>query len=367
MRITEKLLIVSEENTVGRAEVYNDAKAWRKIVVKYQKPSVAKASWQLINTFAALAATWVAMSLAYDYKIWWLLIILMLIGGGLGVRTFIIFHDCGHQSFFKSRKANDFWGYICGTIVFTPYRFWHWEHKIHHSTTGALDERAEGDVWTMTVEEYEDSTMGMRLLYRFVRNPFMLFTISPMFLFFIWQRFSVKKAKMKDRMSVWWTNIGVALMVYAGGSILGWEKYIILQLGLSFVSNSAGIWIFYVQHQFEDVYWARKDEWNYAQAALEGSSFYKLPKILQWFSGNIGFHHIHHLSSRIPNYRLEECHNSEPLFQEVPEMTLLSSLACFKSRLLDEENGRLVGFGYLKEYRKAKAAKAAKAPLKKAA
>jgi len=348
----KKPTLVSNDTIIDKAEVFKNPKAWRKIVVKYQKPDLTKASWQLINTLVPFFAVWVAMYFVYDISLW-LTIPLMLIGGGLGVRTFIIFHDCGHQSFFKSRKANDIWGYITGVLVFTPYRFWHWEHRIHHSTTGDLDGRAEGDVWTMTVKEYEESTWAMRMLYRFVRNPFILFTISPMFLFVIWYRFSVKKASRKDRLSVLWTNLGIALMVGVGCYIFGWQHYLILQLGLSFVSNSAGVWIFYVQHQFEDVYWARNEEWNFAAAALEGSSFYKLPKILQWFSGNIGFHHIHHLSSRIPNYRLEECHNSEPLFQQVPAMTLRSSLACLKYRLHDEENGRLVGFGYLKKYRKA--------------
>ena len=354
LRITDKINLVSNDTIIDKAEALKNPKSWRKIVLKYQKPCIKKASWQLVNTLVSFLAVWVAMAFVYDYSIW-LTIPLMFIGGGLGVRTFIIFHDCGHQSFFKSRRANDIWGYITGTIVFTPYRFWHWEHRIHHSTTGDLDGRAEGDVWTMTVKEYEESPWKTRLLYRLVRNPFILFTFSPMFLFVVWQRFSTKKASRKDRLSVLWTNIGLACMIGLGCYLLGWQKYLILQLGVSFIANSAGIWIFYVQHQFEDVYWARNEEWNFAAAALEGSSFYKLPKILQWFSGNIGFHHIHHLSSRIPNYRLEECHNAEPLFQEVPEMTLISSLSCLKYRLHDEENERLVSFRYLKEYRKAKA------------
>lgn len=350
----EKTNLVNDETTIDKAAIYKDAKVWRKIVVKHQKPDLAKAIWQLINTLVPFIAIWVAMSFVYDYSIW-LTIPLILIAGGLGVRIFIIFHDCGHQSFFKSRKSNDFLGYLLGVLAFTPYRFWHWEHKIHHSTTGDLDRRSVGDVWTMTVKEYEESSWLKRMLYRFVRNPWVLFTFSPIFLFFIWQRFSAKQASMKDRLSVLWTNIGIAAMIAAGCSIFGWQKYLILQFAVSSVTNSAGVWLFYVQHQFEDVYWARNEEWNFAAAALEGSSFYKLPKVLQWFSGNIGYHHIHHLSSRIPNYRLEECHNSEPIFQEVPPMTLRSSMACLKYRLHDEENGRLVGFSYLKQHRMAQA------------
>lgn len=342
------------DQAVTKAEALENPKAWRKLVVKYQKPSLKKAIWQLVNTLVPLLAVWIALAFGNDYSIW-LTIALVLLGGGLIVRSFIIFHDCGHQSFFKSRKANDIWGYITGIITFTPYRFWHWEHRIHHSTTGDLDNRAEGDIWTMTVKEYEESSWSMRLMYRFVRSPYILFTFSSMFLFVVWQRFSTKKASTKARLSVLWTNLGIAGMVGIGCYFLGWERYLILQLGMIFVSSTAGVWIFYVQHQFEDVYWARNEEWNFAAAALDGSSYYKLPKVLQWFSGNIGFHHIHHLSSRIPNYNLEECHNSEPLFQQVPTLTLLSSLSCLKYRLHDEDNERLVGFGYLKEYRRAKA------------
>lgn len=347
----EKLGIVSSDTEKTTDDTYTDPKVWRKIVVKYQKSSATKASWQLANTLIPLIAVWVAMYYTYDISIL-LTLPLMLIGGGLATRTFVLFHDCGHQSFFQSRKANDFWGYILGVIVFTAYRFWHWEHRIHHATTGDLDRRAEGDVWTMTVKEYEESSFWMKMVYRFVRNPLFLFTISPMFLFIIWQRFSVRKASWRDRASVWYTNIGIAAMVSLGCYIMGPEKYIVCQLGVSLVSNSAGVWIFYVQHQFEDVYWARNEEWNFAKAALKGSSYYDLPRILHWFSGNIGFHHIHHLSARIPNYRLEEAHNAEPLFQDVPTLTLRTSVDCAGYRLLDEENGRLVGYSYLKEYRK---------------
>ncbi len=349
---------MSTETIIDKADVYKDPKAWRKIVVKYQKPSLKMAIGQIANTLLPMLGLWVAMYFVYDIS-FWLTLPPILLTAGLTVRTFIIFHDCGHQSFFKSRKANDILGYITGVLTFTPYRFWHWEHGIHHSTAGDLDGRAEGDIWTMTVEEYEASSKGIKLAYRLVRSPLILFTIAPMFLFLVWQRFPSRKAKRKDQLSVLWTNLGIAVMVAIGCYFLGWQKYVILQLSICLISTTAGVWMFYVQHQFEDVYWARKDHWNFAAAALEGSSFYKLPKILQWFSGNIGFHHIHHLSSRIPNYRLEECHNAEPLFQQVPCLTLRTSLDCARYRLLDEENNRLVGFNYLKEYRKKHQPKAA--------
>ena len=336
--------------TTTKADVYNDPKAWRKIVVKYQKSCAKKASFQLANTLIPYFALWVAM-----YFLWPVsalaCIPLIIIAGLLSLRTFVIFHDCGHQSFFKSRKANDTWGFICGVLTFTSYRLWHWEHQVHHSTTGDLDRREEGDIWTMTVEEYEDSSRWLKFSYRIVRSPLILFTIAPLFLFLIWQRFTPKKAKMKARISVLLTNLGIVAMGALGVYLFGWQAYLIIQVSICAIMATVGVWGFYVQHQFEDVYWARNDEWNFATAALEGSSYYKLPKIMQWFSANIGFHHIHHMSSRIPNYRLEECHNSEPLFQDVPCLTIRSSMKCAKYRLFDEENKRLVSFKYLKQYR----------------
>jgi len=344
---------VSSETTISKEDIYQNPKLWRKIVVKYQKPCIKKATWQIINTLVPFLLCWVALYFLKPYSFLYS-IPAIIIAGGLTVRTFIIFHDCGHQSFFKSRKANDTLGYITGVLTFTAYRFWHWEHSIHHSSAGDLDRREEGDVWTMTVQEYEESSKGMKIAYRLARNPFVLFTIIPMFLFLLWQRISSKKAKMKDRRSVWWTNLGIAFMITIGCLVMGWKHYLILQLSICAISTTAGVWMFYVQHQFEDVYWARNNEWNFAAAALEGSSYYKLPKVLQWFTGNIGFHHIHHLSSRIPNYHLEACHNAEPLFQQVPHLSIRAGFACAKLNLIDEENGRLVSFKYLKEYRAAK-------------
>jgi omega-6 fatty acid desaturase (delta-12 desaturase) len=339
-----------QEATTLPTDPYADPKLWRKAMVKYQQPSRAKASWQLINTLLPFIGVWVAMYFVYDVSPW-LTIPLMILAGGLCVRLFIIFHDCGHKSFFKSKRAGNIWGFITGILTFTPYQFWHWEHSIHHATSGDLDHREEGEVWTMTVEEYEKSSKWLKLGYRLVRNPFILFTISPLYLFLIWHRFSSKKAKLSARLSVLWTNLGIAAMFTTGILIMGLKKYLILQLGVCVVFSSVGVWLFYVQHQFEGIYWERKSKWDFVAAALQGSSYYKLPKVLQWFSGNIGYHHIHHLSARIPNYRLQECHDAEEMFEAVPVLTLRSSLACVKHRLWDEENSKLVSFKYLKEYR----------------
>jgi len=268
------------------------------------------------------------------------------------IRIFIISHDCGHGSFFKSQKANDILGFITGVLTFTPYYQWRWEHAVHHASSGNLDKRGLGDVWTLTVREYLEASRWKRFAYRLTRNPFVLFVIAPGFLFFIRHRIPNRDGAKRERNSVYWTNLAL-LGIGAYGSLwFGVKAYLIIQLSVMWLAASAGVWLFYVQHQFEGVYWARRDEWDYAAAALQGSSFYKLPKILQWFTGNIGYHHIHHLSPRIPNYRLEGCHKAEPIFQRVPHLTLLSSLKSFTYRLWDEQQKKLVGYGHLRAIRK---------------
>ena len=282
---------------------------------------------------------------------YWLILPLAVLAGGFMVRIFIIFHDCGHGSFFKSRAANDFVGFITGVLTFTPYYHWRWEHAVHHSSSGDLDRRGMGDVWTLTVREYLESSRWKRFAYRLARNPLVLFVFAPVFLFLIWQRMPKTEANLRERMSVYWTNL--VLLLIAGGMsyAFGFKAYVLIQLLVMAVGGSVGVWMFYVQHQFEGVYWERNQKWDYVTAALQGSSFYKLPRVLQWFSGNIGFHHIHHLSSRIPNYNLEKCHYAEPLFLVVKPVTLFGSLKSFTFRLWDEQRRRLVGFGYLRTVR----------------
>jgi omega-6 fatty acid desaturase (delta-12 desaturase) len=268
------------------------------------------------------------------------------------VRVFIISHDCGHGSFFSSAKANDVLGFITGVLTFTPYYHWRWEHALHHATSGDLDRRGTGDVWTLTVQEYLEASRWKRFAYRLARNPVILFGVAPFFLFLIQQRFPSAKAAQRERHSVAWTNLAIVGLGAALGWAFGFKAYVLLQLLVIMTAGSAGVWLFYVQHQFEGVYWERSSGWDYSTAALKGSSFYKLPKVLQWFSGNIGFHHIHHLSPRIPNYNLEKCHRAEPLFQTVKPVTLLSSLKSFTFRLWDEQQRKLVGYGALKRFRR---------------
>jgi acyl-lipid omega-6 desaturase (Delta-12 desaturase) len=321
---------------------------WKEIVAPYQEPSAWRASWQIVNTLSPYVALWVTMYWSLKVS-WWLVVPLAVLAGTLVVRVFIIFHDCGHGSFFRSRLANDITGFVTGMLTFTPFYHWRWEHSLHHATSGNLDKRGTGDVWTMTVQEYLESSRLKRFAYRLARNPLILFVIAPVFLFMVRQRFPSSTANRRERRSVWWMNLAILGMMAAMSWVFGFIPYLIIQLTIMIVAGATGVWMFYVQHQFEDAYWERREDWDYTTAALQGSSFYKLPRVLQWFSGNIGFHHIHHLSARIPNYNLERCHNSHPLFQAVKPVTLRSSLRSLRFRLWDEGDRKLVGFGHIKK------------------
>lgn len=325
------------------------AAEWKAIVARYQRPSLPRALWQAANTIGSYAAVWWLMFLALKIS-WWLVMPLAILAGGLLVRVFIIFHDCGHGSFFQSRRANNLLGFACGVLTFTPYHQWRGEHALHHKTSGDLNQRGTGDVWTMTVEEYFAASRGKRFAYRLVRNPFVLFLLAPLFVFVVRQRVPKARGTSSERRSVWRMNLGIFVMAAGMSWTFGLLPYLILQMLTMEIAGAAGVWLFYVQHQFEDVYWERGEAWDYRAAALKGSSFYKLPKVLQWFSGNIGFHHIHHLSPRIPNYNLEACHRSDALFREITPITLRVSLRSFTLRLWDESTRKLVGYRVFESY-----------------
>jgi omega-6 fatty acid desaturase (delta-12 desaturase) len=339
---------MTNKSSANQAKPIADNAEWKAIVAKYQKPSRWRATWQIMDTLVPYAALWYLIYLCRPIS-WWLVLPLAVLAGGLLVRVFIIFHDCGHGSFFKSRTANDLVGLLAGVLTFTPYYHWRWEHAIHHGSAGDLDKRGTGDVWTMTVQEYLESSRWKKFAYRLARNPIVLFVIAPLFLFLIRQRFPSPKASRRERHSVYAMNLAILGMAVALSFVFGLKVYVLIQLIILMVAGSAGVWLFYVQHQFEGVYWERGEDWSYVAAALQGSSFYKLPRILQWFSGNIGFHHIHHLSPRIPNYNLERCHRADSLFRDVKPITLLSSLKSFTFRLWDEKHKQLVGYRHLRK------------------
>lgn len=321
--------------------------SWQQIVKKYQKPDLNRSIIQITNTLLPYIFLWALMvwSLRISY---WLTLLLAIPAAGFMVRAFIIFHDCGHGSFFESQKANDTLGVITGILTFTPYYHWRRNHAIHHATAGDLDRRGTGDVMTMTVDEYIALPWWKKLGYRSFRWPPLMFTIGALFLFLFGHRVWGSGTGQRERGSVIFTNLALFAIVIIAYFTIGIKAYLLVQLPILFIGCSIGVWLFYVQHNFDGVYWERHENWSFYEAALHGSSYYKLPKLLQWFTGNIGFHHIHHLSPRIPNYKLEKCHNENNLFQSVKPVTLISSLKALQYRLWDEKNRRLVGFRELK-------------------
>ncbi len=333
------------------ADIDRAAADWRVAVAGFQHADTRRSVWQLVNSlgpyFALLLLMYFSLSVSY-----WLTLALAVPASGFLMRAFIIFHDAGHGSFFNSQRANHITGIITGIITFTPYYAWRHSHAIHHATSGDLDRRGVGDVWTMTVDEYLANPRWKRAAYRVFRFPLMTFGLGPLFMFLISHRFyDVSTTGARERHSVVWTNLALLAIVVVAALTIGLDKYILIQLPIVWIGGAVGIWMFYVQHQFEGMVWEHHEQWNYVEAALQGSSFYKLPRILQWFTGSIGFHHIHHLSPRIANYNLESCHKASPLFQAVPPVTIRSSLKSLKLRLWDERSRRLVGFSAVKPRR----------------
>jgi omega-6 fatty acid desaturase (delta-12 desaturase) len=320
---------------------------WQQIVSRYRGPEKRSSVWQLVNSLVPYVILWYLAfrSLAVSYL---LTLGLAILAGGFLVRIFIVFHDCGHGSFFRSKKASSFWGLVTGILTFTPYHQWRFDHAVHHASCSDLDRRGVGDVWTLTVKEYLELSRGKRLAYRVYRNPLVMFTVGSIYLFLVGNRFPTKGAATRERHSVHWTNLAILIVIAAFSLGIGFKNYVLVQAPIFVVAMISGVWLFYVQHQFEGVYWERHKKWDFTKAALEGSSFYRLPKVLQWFTGNIGFHHVHHLSPRIPNYKLEKCHKENPIFQQSKMLTLLSSLSSLTLRLWDEDAHRLVGFSFLK-------------------
>jgi acyl-lipid omega-6 desaturase (Delta-12 desaturase) len=337
-------------STINNQNIAQSPKDWRKAVAPYAEPDVKKSSWQIINSFVPYIVLLVVMYWSLEVS-YWLTLALSIFGAGFLMRIFIIFHDCGHGSFFTSNKANAFWGFITGVITLTPYYYWRRDHAIHHATVSDLDRRGIGDVKTLTVQEYVSLSAWQKLAYRFYRNPLILFVFGPAVVFLLIHRFARKDAGHRERMSVYWTNLALLAVFAAIHFTIGLPAFLLVHGPVWLISFSAGVWLFYVQHQFEGTYWEHHKDWDYVTAALKGSSFYKLPKILQWFSGNIGYHHIHHLSPRIPNYNLEQCHNENLMFQDIQPITLFSSLKSLRFRLWDEEKCLVVGYDYLKTYR----------------
>ena len=326
--------------------------SWQNLVARYQTPSVKRAVWQLVSTILPLIAAFVVMywSLRVSY---WLTLALAIPTAGLAIRTFIIMHDCGHGSFLPSRLANDIVGWITGIITATPYSHWRREHAIHHANSGHLDGRGTGDISTLTVREYLALDWWGRVRYRIYRNPLILLVFGPAWLFFKHRWPSRRFAGRREVLNVFGTNLALAGLITGLSLLIGFGAFMKIWVPILFLSGATGVLLFYVQHQFEDAYWRGEGEWDYATAAVMGSSYFRLPRVFQWFTGNIGFHHVHHLSPRIPNYRLERCHRENPEFQQVTTLTLAHSIRTLRLKLWDEEAGRMIGFRELRQLRTA--------------
>ena len=335
-----------KEVSVGTANTRSPE--WVRIINRYNKPVLSKSIWQIINSLGPYLILWYLMVLSLQVS-YLLTLGLSLLAAGFLVRMFIIFHDCGHGSFFIFLRANRIVGTILGSLAFTPYQRWHKGHAIHHSTVGNLDKRGIGDVRTLTVEEYKELSPGKKRAYRLYRHPLFLIVLAPFLLFVIGMRLTRRSMGRTEKKSVYITNLILALTAALMTLLIGWKAFLLIQLPVIYFASVAGVWLFYVQHQFDEVIWTRQDEWDYMTMALEGSSYLKLPRVLQWFSGNIGYHHIHHLSPRIPNYFLEKCHRENDLFGYIKPVTFIPSLRTMRLKLWDEQSRKLVSFRHQKQ------------------
>ena len=322
--------------------------AWYQAIGKYARVNLGKSLWQLLNTFVPYCALWALMlytvQRGYPY---WMTLPVTVVAGGFLVRVFILFHDCCHGSFFSSRRANTILGYAAGILTFTPFEDWRYAHSLHHATAGNLNRRGVGDIRTMTKEEYLAASIRKRLAYRIYRNPLVLFGPGSALLFLVIQRFSSKGAGKRERNSVVVTNLALLAVVLIASLTIGFKTYLLIQLPTLLIAGTFGLWLFYVQHQFENAYWADHNAWDPLRVALEGSSYLKLPKILQWFTSNIGLHHVHHIRPNIPNYNLQQCHDDIVVFHAIRPITIWTSFSLLRLALYDEKQKKLIRFDSL--------------------
>jgi omega-6 fatty acid desaturase (delta-12 desaturase) len=335
----------SGNNDAGGNNAARKKPDWYYGTARYAEPSLSRAIFQLVDTFIPyfLLLGVIIYLVKADFA-YWLSLPLSVIAGLLLVRIFIIFHDCCHHSFFASRQANKVLGYFCGFLTCTPYADWQWTHSRHHTTAADLDNRGYGSVWTMTVNEYRSAPLWTRIQYRLYRNPFVMLVPGPMIMFLLVNRFPTQGVGKRQRVSVLITNLAVVLMFTAAILTLGFGDTCRIAIPIVFVSSAIGVWLFYVQHQFEGVCWFRHDQWDILKASLKGCSYYKLPNVLHWFTGNIGIHHIHHVRTAIPNYNLQQCFNETPELQEINVLTIRKSLRSLRMNLWDEDRQKLVSF-----------------------
>jgi len=323
------ILIDRPVETVSRADLE-----------QYARSDLGRSLRSLATSVVPFLFLWAAMFAVYSTS-YWLVLLLAVPAAGFLVPTYIMFHDCVHGSLMRSKRANTWLGTALGLLVFTPFARWRYEHLIHHATAGDLDRRFIGDVPMLTVAEYRAKPFFFRVGYRLYRTPLVMFGLGSIYSTVLMQRFPNPSARNRQQRSVWLTNLAVVVFVGALCFAFGWQTVLFVELPLVILAGSVGIWLFYVQHQFEDTYWERTDEWSFNDAALRGSSHLALPKVLQFFSGNIGFHHVHHLNPKIPNYNLERAHEEQPMFRSVPSVSFTDALRAVQLKLYDEDTQRM--------------------------
>lgn len=338
----------------NKEELLNDLKDWHKMIKKYQVPNTKKAVIQIINSYGLFIGLWILQFVLFKYSVGWSILIGALNGLVLG-RIFIIQHDCGHRSFTKSKKANDIIGTISSYFTFIPYKYWATGHDFHHAHNGQLEHSGVGDVECLTTEEYAKLGWKAKIRYRVYRNPFYLFTIGGLIYVTVYNRFAFMRQGSFEKVwkSVRWTNLFYAILYLTVGYFIGYKVFFAVQLINLFFFGTYALWFFYIQHQYEAAYKSSKENWNYVVSALKGSTYYDLPFFLHWLSGNIGYHHIHHLSPSIPNYNLEACNREYPVFEKhTNKITFWQSFKCVFANLWDEQDQKMISFREYRKYKK---------------
>ena len=326
-----------------------DTRPWRNRLAPYQQPSASRSILEIVLSAAPLAAIWGCAWVAAAFGLWWLALLLAVPAAGFLVRLFMVQHDCSHRSFFRNRHANDWIGRVIGVLTVTPYDCWRQTHAIHHATSGDLDRRGLGDIMTLTVAEYRALPFWRRLGYRLYRNPVVLFGVGPAYVFLLEQRLpsGLMTGGWRPWLSAMGTNLAIAVFLLVVGLLAGWQALLLVNLPTLVIAASIGVWLFYVQHQFEGTYWARRGEWDLTEAALKGASHYHLPAPLRWMTANIGVHHVHHIASRIPFYRLPAVLRDHPELSKVSRLSVPQSLRAIPLSLWDEASERLISFRQL--------------------
>jgi len=319
------------------------APAWQPALAPYARPRLGRSLVDLATSIVPLLGLAVLMYLALEIS-YLITLALAFPAAGFMLRTFIVFHDCAHGSFLPSKRANARVGAALGLVLYQPFMCWRHSHAVHHATAGDLDRRGVGDVQTLTVAEYRAAPWKRRLGYRLFRNPFVMFGLGPIFAMVLTPRLFSRSQRPRVRRSVIGTNLALVTTIGLLCWLVGWREFLLVQMPLFVIAGGVGVWLFYVQHQFEDTYWQSKGGWSYADAGLRGSSYLKLPKLLQFFTGNIGLHHVHHLNARVPNYNLQRAHDDNPIFHGVPELSVWDGLRAVRLKLWDEDRARLVTF-----------------------